>query len=90
MPAMKTVEGDTLTLVESLLARLTVTPVAGATVDSLTWNGIDWPTSTDRLDGTMMPPNTVTVTLALAPEMFAFEVLALIVVFPFATAVTGT
>ena len=87
--AIVTVAGEMLTLFESLLASVTVTPPAGAGPGSVTWNAADWPKATLTFEGSRMAPLFCTVTAAVAFETFGETVLAVIVVVPAETPVTG-
>jgi len=79
-----------LTLVGSLLLKVTVRPVLGAGKESEMGNGTDWPVPTDTLDGKIIAPKTLTVTFSVALLMFVVLALAVIVAEPFLTPVTGT
>jgi hypothetical protein len=85
--AMKTLAGDTVTLVLSLLARLTVTPPAGAFWDRVTVNGFDWPKFTEVVAGT---PIDIWVTFTVAVADVMPVALAVMVAEPTATPVTVT
>jgi hypothetical protein len=86
---MKTVNGETVAFVVSLLARVTVTPPVPAGADKETAIGADWPGVNERLAGSEIEPRVVTVTVAVVSARFGKE-LAWIVAVPPATLVTGT
>ena len=54
--AIVTVDGDTVTLVVSELARVTVTPPVGAGEGSVMGNAIDWVKLTTTFDGVPTVP----------------------------------
>jgi hypothetical protein len=85
-PAINTL-AVTVTLVASLLARVTVTPPTGADCDRLTAKAADCPSATVVLDGTMIS-TLVRFTVAVAVLMPV--ALAVIVADPAATHVTAT
>jgi hypothetical protein len=87
--AMATLDGVTVTFEGSLGDSVTVTPPAGAGTDRVTVSGVDWPNPTVTLDGSVMEPRLVTVTLAVVSGMLGKR-LAWIVAEPLATLVTGT
>jgi hypothetical protein len=84
-----TLPGETVTLVISLLASVTVTPPVGAGVPNVTGNGADWLGPMVRFVGRMMAPGAVTVTVAVVSGMLG-SALAWMVVEPPPTPVTGT
>jgi hypothetical protein len=86
--AIVTVAGEMLTLFESLLTSVTVTPPVGAGPGSVTWNAADWPRATLTFEGSRIAPLPCTVTVAVPFETFGETVLAVIVVDPTATPVT--
>ena len=87
--ATVTLAGEIVTLVVSLLLKLTVTPPAGAAVPRVTAKAADWVGPTVTPDGSVMVPGATTVTLAVVSGIFGKE-LAWIVVEPGATPVTVT
>ena len=87
--AIETVVGVTLTLVGSELLSVTVTALAGAT-GSVTAKGADPPNPTVTPAGRPMDPAATTVTAAVVLGTFGASVLAVMVVEPNPTAVTGT
>ena len=70
------------------LESVTVAPPAGAGALNVIGKGTDWPVFTERAEGSVIEPNTDTVTFKLPPVMFGEVVLALIVEEPAAAAVT--
>ena len=86
--AMVTVAGAIVATFVLALESVTVAPPAGAGTVNAIGNGTDWPVFTERVEGSVIEPNTDTVTLRLPPVMFGDVVLALIVDEPAATAVT--
>ena len=88
--AMSTVPGEMDNLVVSLLASVTVTPPAGAGVPKVTGKSTEVLRPTFKFTGSVMTPGAVTVTPAVALAILGVVVLAVIVVEPGPTAVTGT
>src|SRR6185436_438547 len=86
---MTTLAGVTVTFEVSLLARVTVTPPAGAGADSTTTKAADWPRLTGVLAGALIAPVTFTVAVAVAGK-FTTVALAVITADPGASPVTGT
>ena len=86
---MRTVAGETVAFVVSVLVSVTVTPPAPAGPDKETAIGADWPGDNDRFDGSPIAPRTATVTVAVVSGRFGKE-LAWIVAVPAAMLVTGT
>ena len=86
--AMVTVAGAIVATFVLALESVTVAPPAGAGTVNAIGKGTDWPVFTERVEGSVIEPNTDTVTLRLPPVMFGDVVLALIVDEPAATAVT--
>jgi hypothetical protein len=84
--AMETLAGDTVTLVLSLLARLTVTPPVGAAADRVTVRFVGVPRFTEAA-GT---PIDTWVTFTVAVALVRGDALAVMVAEPAATAVTVT
>src|SRR5438270_13311597 len=77
----------------SLLARVTVTPPAGAGApNKVIGNRTDWPSGTFTLAGSPMVGTEVpvTVTVAVAPVTVGALLVAVMVAVPAATPVTGT
>lgn len=87
---MKTLDGETVALVGSLLERVTVTPPCGAAAESEIVSVELWPRPTDSVGGTVIPPNVVTVMEAVPLPMLGVVVLAVMVAAPVVPAVTGT
>src|ERR1700736_61053 len=79
-----------VTLEVSLLTRATVTPPVGAAVPKVTGNGADWFGASVTLEGRPIVPGLVILTLAVVFAIFGVAVLAVIVVEPGPTGVTGT
>jgi len=73
-----------------LLLRVTVTPDGGAAGDKLSVNGTDWPGPTATLDGRLRFPGAVTFTTTFAGATFGALPVAVMVVAPTASAITGT
>jgi hypothetical protein len=70
-PALtKTLAGDIVSLVKSLLTSATVTPPAGAADGSVTAKGIDCPKPTFSPAGSEIAVDVTTVTLALTAAIF--------------------
>lgn len=67
------VDGVIVTLVVSLLFRVTVVPPAGAAKGSFTANGADCPGATVRLLGMTIVPALITVMLAVVSGAFGSE-----------------
>src|ERR1035437_8725920 len=88
--AMSTVPGEMDNLVVSPLASVTVTPPAGAGVPNVTGKSTEVLRPTFKFTGSVMSPGAVTVTPAVALAILGVVVLAVIVVEPGPTAVTGT
>jgi hypothetical protein len=88
--AISTEAGVMLTLVGSLLVKATVTPPVGAGADKLIGNGTVCPRPTEMFEGRLIPPDTVTVTFAVAPVTPGVLVLAVMVAEPVEFPVIGT
>src|SRR5579884_3524288 len=88
--AMVTVLGDTVTLVESLLERVTVTPPFGAGVDNWIASVADCPSVRLVFCGTVTEPGWATDTLVVVLTIFGVAVLAVMMADPGATPVIGT
>ena len=88
--AINTVAGDIVSVEVSSLDNDTVTPPAGAGDPNVTGKSTEALRPTLRFAGSVMIPGAVTVTLAVAFARFGVTVLAVIVVEPGPTAVTGT
>jgi hypothetical protein len=85
---MVTLAGEMPTL-ELLLERVTVTADTGAT-GRVTWNAADWPRFRETPAGRPIVPPLCTVTLVAPLETFGAVELAVTVVVPRLTPVTGT
>ena len=70
---MVTVAGETPTLVESELERVTVTPPAGAAEGSVTCNGVNCPITTDGFAVRVIAPAPCTATEAVALVTLGLE-----------------
>ena len=91
LPApMKTEAGEIARMDGLLLLSVTVTPPAGAGVPNVTGKSTVALKPTFRLDGRVMLPGAVTVTVSVALGIFGVAVLAVMVVEPGATGVTIT
>ena len=88
--AMSTVPGEMVSLERSLLVSVTVTPPAGAGVPKVTGKSTEVLRPTFKFTGSVMTPGAVTVTPTVALAILGVVVLAVIVVEPGPTAVTGT
>ena len=88
--AMKTLGTEIVTLEVSLLLSATVTPPVGAAVPKVMGNGVGWFGASVREAGSPIVPGAVTATLAVVFAIFGVAVLAVIVVEPSPTGVTGT
>src|SRR4029079_15886720 len=87
---MTTLAGVTVTFEVLLLARVTVTPRAGAGAGNVTTKAADWPSLTGVFAGALIaPPVTLTVAVTVAGK-FTTVALAVITNVPGARAVTGT
>ena len=88
--AIKTEFADRLARAALLVERLTVTPPLGATADKLICRLVDWPSATFVFAGICRLPKFETVTLAEVPITLATAAVAVMVVEPALTPVTGT
>jgi hypothetical protein len=88
--AMLTVPGEIDSLEESLLVSVTVAPPAGAGDPKVTGKSTEVLRPTFKFTGTLISPGAETVTPAVAFAILGVVVLAVIVVEPGPTAVTGT
>src|SRR5262245_54954561 len=88
--AMATVAEESVAFEVSLLDSVTMTPPAGAGEDRLTANVVDCPSGAAIPGARITAPADCTVTAANALAIFGAVALAVIVVEPGATGVTGT
>lgn len=88
--AIKTEFADRLARVALLVERVTLTPPLGATADKLICRLVDWPSATFVFAGICRLPKFETETLNEAPITLATAAVAVMVVEPALTPVTGT